>query len=206
VEELPPSDEADQDQDRTASKAKEAKGEQEEEDDDDEHWPMFLSDDCGSAPPPSAAFKTAVKITPAGGSSDDEGDDDDFWAALEEAVGALGWPLERVQRMLADASTFPPREILDLVKGSTGCNDGGKIKECLRQQRLKQLAHVTAALASQTKMKTKEEEQLQEALLVMGLCPAGYEWIKEGDGYRCGGGSHYCTNEEIKQYMSTSSS
>ena len=77
-------------------------------------------------------------------------------------MGALGWPLQRVQTMLADASTFPPREILDLVKGSTGCNDEGKIKECLRQQRLKQLAHVTAALASQTKMKTKEEEQLQE--------------------------------------------
>ena len=207
VEELPPA-EVEVDQGKSKGKGKQDEENEDEEDDDDE--PMFLNDDCSSAPPAPAPVKAAVKVAttpqakPSGGGSDDEADDDeDFWAALEEAVGALGWPLQRLQAMLADVSTFPPREILDYIKGSTGCSDEGKIKECLRGQRVKQLAHVTAAIAAQVKTKTKAEEQLQEALQVMGLCPAGYEWIKEGDGYRCGGGSHYCANEEIQEYMST---
>jgi len=44
------------------------------------------------------------------------------------------------------------------------------------------------------KRKRKEEVQVQKRLRQMGVCVAGYRWIKQADGYRCAGGSHYVSN------------
>ncbi len=35
----------------------------------------------------------------------------------------------------------------------------------------------------------------------MKRCPMGFLWQPEGDGWRCEGGSHYCTPEQIKEFM-----
>lgn len=43
----------------------------------------------------------------------------------------------------------------------------------------------------------KEEAQKREKLKALGVCPAGYHWIKQADGYRCAGGSHYLSNGQI---------
>ncbi|KAI0127340.1 P-loop containing nucleoside triphosphate hydrolase protein [Xylariales sp. AK1849] len=41
----------------------------------------------------------------------------------------------------------------------------------------------------------KEEAEIQQKLKQLGLCPMGYDWIKQVSGYRCAGGSHYISNE-----------
>ncbi|KAK6523012.1 hypothetical protein TWF281_002435 [Arthrobotrys megalospora] len=35
----------------------------------------------------------------------------------------------------------------------------------------------------------------------MGLCPKKYHWIKVKDGYRCAGGEHHITNEDLDAYL-----
>lgn len=37
---------------------------------------------------------------------------------------------------------------------------------------------------------TEREAQVQQKLIVMGVCFQGYRWIKQSNGYRCAGGSH----------------
>ena len=43
----------------------------------------------------------------------------------------------------------------------------------------------------------QQEQQAQEKLRHMGVCCAGFRWIKQGSGYRCAGGSHYVSNEQL---------
>ena len=30
----------------------------------------------------------------------------------------------------------------------------------------------------------------------MGPCPAGFAWFREGNGWRCGGGSHFVHDDD----------
>ncbi|KAK8013231.1 hypothetical protein PG991_009502 [Apiospora marii] len=46
--------------------------------------------------------------------------------------------------------------------------------------------------------KRKEEEASKKKLEQMGVCPMGYQWIKQASGYRCAGGSHYVAEEALK--------
>lgn len=41
------------------------------------------------------------------------------------------------------------------------------------------------------------EQQAQVKLRQMGVCPVGYQWIKQSGGYRCAGGAHWVTNGEL---------
>ncbi|KAH8646473.1 P-loop containing nucleoside triphosphate hydrolase protein [Tricladium varicosporioides] len=43
----------------------------------------------------------------------------------------------------------------------------------------------------------KKEAVLKQKLAMMGRCPVGYEWIKQGGGYRCAGGSHFMSNAAL---------
>ena len=36
----------------------------------------------------------------------------------------------------------------------------------------------------------------QERLQTMGPCPAGFAWFREGNGWRCGGGSHFVYDDD----------
>ena len=54
------------------------------------------------------------------------------------------------------------------------------------------------------KKKRKEEEEkrkkaleMQQKLKHLGLCPAGFQWIKQASGYRCAGGSHYISDGQL---------
>ena len=40
----------------------------------------------------------------------------------------------------------------------------------------------------------KKEQEVQTKLREMGVCPAGFRWIKQSGGYSCAGGSHWVDN------------
>ncbi|KAI9159145.1 NFX1-type zinc finger-containing protein 1 [Paramyrothecium foliicola] len=46
--------------------------------------------------------------------------------------------------------------------------------------------------------KRRKEEAQRQKLLQGGLCPAGFNWIKQQGGYRCGGGSHWMSDSDIE--------
>lgn len=45
----------------------------------------------------------------------------------------------------------------------------------------------------------KREEAIQEYLQVNGICPAGYHWIQQSNGFRCAGGSHFMANDQLNE-------
>lgn len=45
-------------------------------------------------------------------------------------------------------------------------------------------------------------KSVQQVLHSMGQCEAGFDWVREGSGYRCKGGSHYMSDSQVQAYMS----
>lgn len=45
----------------------------------------------------------------------------------------------------------------------------------------------------------EEQRKLQEEIRKICPCPAGFSWFKQGGGWRCGGGSHFVSDEELKK-------
>ncbi|KAK2594092.1 hypothetical protein QQS21_008195 [Conoideocrella luteorostrata] len=45
----------------------------------------------------------------------------------------------------------------------------------------------------------KKEAEMKKKLQMQGRCPVGYEWIRQDDGWRCAGGSHFMSNEEASR-------
>ncbi|KAK3386657.1 P-loop containing nucleoside triphosphate hydrolase protein [Podospora didyma] len=43
----------------------------------------------------------------------------------------------------------------------------------------------------------KEEVAMREKLAAMGICPAGYQWVKQAGGYRCTAGGHFMSEKEL---------
>lgn len=43
----------------------------------------------------------------------------------------------------------------------------------------------------------RKEEEARKKLETMGVCPAGFSWIKQEGGYRCAGGSHYMSDAAV---------
>lgn len=42
-----------------------------------------------------------------------------------------------------------------------------------------------------------QSQQLNEKLRMVGNCPAGFAWKREGNGYRCEGGNHYVSDGQL---------
>ncbi|OHW97711.1 AAA family ATPase [Colletotrichum incanum] len=51
-------------------------------------------------------------------------------------------------------------------------------------------------LIEEEERRKKEEEQRKKAAM-MGICPAGYSWIKQAQGFRCAGGTHFISDEQF---------
>jgi hypothetical protein len=47
--------------------------------------------------------------------------------------------------------------------------------------------------------KLRREAQAQEKLATMGVCPAGFQWTKQGGGYRCAGGAHFVSDGQMQK-------
>jgi hypothetical protein len=45
----------------------------------------------------------------------------------------------------------------------------------------------------------EKERQAQKRLREMGVCSQGFRWIKQASGYRCAGGSHFVSDEQLSR-------
>lgn len=55
---------------------------------------------------------------------------------------------------------------------------------------------IVKRLVEEEARRRRQAEQ-RERLEASGLCPAGYAWIKQRGGFRCGGGSHFVADDEL---------
>ena len=56
-----------------------------------------------------------------------------------------------------------------------------------------------SARAARERLETRRRDDLraQRRLREMGVCPVGFRWVRQADGYRCSGGVHFVTHDEL---------
>lgn len=120
-------------------------------------------------------------------------------ALLEEACAELGYTIQQMDSFLSSGSL--PSQVLDLVWAKNGGSDSGisslQVSSALQKQLPGLLVKVRAILRQMEEAKTAEEARKQEKLWKMGLCCLGFDWLKVEGGYRCAGGSHYCSDKDL---------
>ncbi|KAJ6576427.1 P-loop containing nucleoside triphosphate hydrolase protein [Mycena vulgaris] len=72
-----------------------------------------------------------------------------------------------------------------------------RIQECLAREERERLAREVEARRKAEALERQKEEKAQAALREMGVCEAGFRWIKQGDGYRCAGGFHFVSSAQL---------
>ncbi|KAF3145705.1 hypothetical protein TWF703_006847 [Orbilia oligospora] len=78
--------------------------------------------------------------------------------------------------------------------------EAAKLKEAEAQEMIAKIEKEIEDIAQDEKAREAREKINMTKLDKMGLCPKKYHWIKMKDGYRCAGGEHSITNEELNAY------
>jgi len=170
-------------------------------------------------PPPRSDTRHAVDLTglfhngthavvPGKSGACDDGDG--TVCATEEATAVLGAHKVEVQRVaaVADGANAGDGGCCDNDPGIREATDlAAKAKEEKRQKDLEDEIldlQKKGKLSEAEKKKKKLELEKEQAAKLFRLkpCPAGFDWVPDGDGWRClGGMPHRLTAEEAKQYL-----
>ncbi|PLN78187.1 P-loop containing nucleoside triphosphate hydrolase protein [Aspergillus taichungensis] len=137
----------------------------------------------------------------------DPGVSDETWYQLQQAkAAAVALAQEDAKQQEAEAKE---REVLremkeQVIAPPTAPDDEAKRRhEQARLQRLAQLREQEELLEKLAKEKAareerqRQEEKAQRKLREMGICPAGYRWVKIDSGYRCSAGGHVVSDAQL---------
>lgn len=102
----------------------------------------------------------------------DPGVSDALWEELEKAKAEHQEQLEREKREREEVA-----RIADLKERERKMNE----------------------LLKRIEEERRKAVQLQERIRQICPCPAGFQWFKCGAGWRCGGGSHFVSNEQLNR-------
>jgi SpoVK/Ycf46/Vps4 family AAA+-type ATPase len=149
----------------------------------------------------------------------EEGSDENWSACLEKALKACGYDLPR-QVAILEAATLLPEEVVSeaatIPPASLKPSALGLVRDQLERQRPRVLLMARCALkleldrqrrlreAVDEEARKRVEEELakeraiQHKLRTLGRCPMGFEWLNVGGGYRCAGGSHFVSLEQLR--------
>ncbi|PTB51882.1 hypothetical protein M431DRAFT_498162 [Trichoderma harzianum CBS 226.95] len=105
---------------------------------------------------------------------------------LEEAKKKAGAAREKIVQELLKEQELKEEERRKLEEAK-------KKAEAAREKILRQLIEQEEG--------RKKEVAKQAKIRALGICPAGFNWIKQNGGYRCSGGSHYLSDAEIDRHM-----
>lgn len=72
-----------------------------------------------------------------------------------------------------------------------------RLQECLARAERDRIAALLEAKQKEEARQRQQEAKAQAALRQMGVCVAGFQWIKQHGGYRCAGGSHFVTDQQL---------
>ena len=172
------------------------------------------SQDIEKAP---ATRKEKEPTSPQVADERDAGVSDEVWNQLQADKEAADLALElsreatlESQRKLEQAQEVEEAEAarVEALAQIKARNDA-EIDELKRKREKARLEEQTArrarekALAELERVRLEEQERrrqearAQATLRQMGVCCAGFRWIKQLSGYRCAGGSHFVSNEKL---------
>ena len=127
--------------------------------------------------------------------------DIDILGALERACHELGYDEEIIAQILGGGKTYP-RELVEKIAIICGLDDTSRLPTLIDEQKGSFLIRIKQLIESRKKEKSAEEERCQEVLQQMGQCPLGFDWLKEDGGWRCAGGTHFVSDNDIAQACS----
>ena len=153
--------------------------------------------------------------------SKDAGVSDEIWQQLAKDKESAERSIQQEQGRLSDletelqkAASHERQMNVEVAKSNLPTNTADehnqeKIAEQKRKQEEARLAEVNARLQRERALqelenarriaeaRKRQEAAVQAKLRKMGVCVAGYQWIKQSSGYRCAGGSHFIGNEQL---------
>ena len=163
--------------------------------------PLLPAPPAPRAPPGSSGGGAAVKVktkekaraqTKTSGGSDGP--------SLEAAIAELNYDLSG-SIQVCQSKVIPDDIMAHAKKQMAGQADEWEpsdIKEELKRQCGDLLPGLLDAQKEVERQKTEEEERIQAKLQIIGNCPMGFAWIKCQCGYRCAGGAHQVSDEQLK--------
>jgi hypothetical protein len=127
----------------------------------------------------------------------DPGVSDAVWEQLERDKRAFV-AREQEYRRAQDEKRQEEQRIQDMIRAEKAAADEEerRVREAERIKAELERRRRDAELAALEEQRAKEKKT-QRRLRELGPCPAGYHWIKQSSGYRCAGGSHWLSDEQI---------
>lgn len=164
-------------------------------------------------PPMAVPSPTPVEIQ----DQRDPGVSTEVWNQLQADKAAEEQEESRRLREIADSEASARAAAEDLARAAAAEEallaqkakdeeEANRLKRLHEQARLERLRVLRAKQAAEAALRKareedqqrrKEEARVQEKLRDLGVCVAGFRWIKQPGGYRCGGGSHFIGNAQL---------
>jgi len=183
--------------------------EDDDDDDEEEEEEMLVAGPGGGREPPKREVeveKEEERICEVVDDDDGGGGDKSkltVEAALAEACVELGYDEDNPKRksLIAklrgcEGSKDFPEDIMSKVCAKTGRKKHEVLDE-LREQVPATLDSMREAIKQAEDEQYKKDAPIREKIKQMALCPAGFDWHRDGCGWRCNGGSHYISNDDI---------
>ncbi|KAJ3930107.1 MAG: P-loop containing nucleoside triphosphate hydrolase protein [Lentinula lateritia] len=142
----------------------------------------------------------------------DVGVSDSIWHQLQIDQSVAGERAKQIillERKAKEAKEQEAKEAAQAAllkeQAKTNAHDAAKLMEFKRQQeemRLRALKVQTECRKLEDELEARKEEEKKEAraqqkLRTLGVCVAGFRWIKQDGGYRCAGGAHFVDNAAL---------
>ncbi|KAF8213839.1 P-loop containing nucleoside triphosphate hydrolase protein [Mycena galopus ATCC 62051] len=177
------------------------------------------------APVSSFSTRSATASVPAPPKNDeaaldntgrDAGVSDVVWQQLQADIRAAEAEkkrqddaIEKAERSLREAEAREQERIAEAQRLEAQARDQAeeddrkrklekiRIEECLAREERERRARELEAQRKAVELERKKEAKAQAALRSMGVCVAGFRWIKQSGGYRCAGGAHFVSDAQL---------
>jgi hypothetical protein len=113
---------------------------------------------------------------------------------------------QAIQSLEANKISASRAELQMLAAQAEAKNATDELRRRHEEMRLEHLRLLALKRDAEDRLKREQEEaqaarkqelKAQEKLRHMGVCPVGFRWIKQAEGYRCAGGGHFVGNEAL---------
>ena len=171
-----------------------------------------------TAPPEQSLPEPVQEVQEEDSAGRDPGVTDAVWRQLQADKAAAieeqklrEEAMEKVRKELREAQEAQEKAQREIAKALEEVRLADRkrqddIMKKLEEERLREAAARAERARKAAELKAREEAARQErlreakaqaALQSMGVCVAGFRWIKQPNGYRCAGGSHFVTNTQL---------